>query len=65
MNIQTLSAPERILLAEELWESVRGNPEDVELTADQARLLESRLNALESDGELGDSWVNVKSRLLT
>lgn len=64
MNIQSLSTPERILLAEELWESVREKSDEIELTPDQVILLESRLKAYESDGELGDSWENVKSRLL-
>lgn len=64
MDIQSLSAPERILLAEELWESVRENSDEIVLTPDQIQLLDSRLKALEADGELGDSWVNVKTRIL-
>jgi len=64
LNIQSLSAPERILLAEELWESVRTNSDEVELTQDQMKLLDSRLAALKSDGELRDSWSKVKARIL-
>lgn len=63
MNIQSLSAPERILLAEELWDSVRAESSGLELTAEQIELLDSRLAALEADGEVGDSWANVKSRI--
>ena len=65
LNIQSVSAPERILLAEQLWESVRENSDEIELSPDQTQLLESRLKALETDGDLGDSWANVKARLLT
>ncbi len=64
MNIQSLSTPERILLAEQLWDSVRIKSDEIELTSEQIKLLESRLSALESDGDLGDSWDNVKLRII-
>ena len=63
MDIQSLSTPERILLAEQLWDSVRDKSDEIEVTPDQVKLLESRLSALEADGELGDSWNNVKARV--
>ena len=63
MDIQSLSTPERILLAEQLWDSVRTKSDEIELSAEQIALLESRLQALEADGESGDSWANVKSRI--
>ena len=63
MDIQSLSTPERILLAEQLWDSVRDKSDEIEVTPDQGKLLESRLAALEADGELGDSWNNVKARV--
>jgi putative addiction module component (TIGR02574 family) len=64
MNIQELSTSERILLAEQLWDSVRTQADEIELTADQLQLLEDRLAALEADGELGDSWQEVKTRVM-
>jgi putative addiction module component (TIGR02574 family) len=63
MDIQSLSTPERILLAEQLWDSVRDKSDEIEVTPDQVKLLESRLSTLEADGELGDSWNNVKARV--
>ena len=54
----------RILLAEKLWESVRLKSDEVELTAEQVELLETRMSALEADGDLGDSWENVKARIM-
>ena len=65
MKIQDLSTPERILLAEALWESIRTNADEVTLATAHVELPESRLKELESDGELGDSWQNVKARLLS
>lgn len=64
MDIQSLSTPERILLAEQLWDSVRGKSDEIEITLDQIKLLESRLAALESDGDLGDTWENVRTRII-
>jgi putative addiction module component (TIGR02574 family) len=65
MDIQSLSTPERILLAEQLWDSVRSKSDEIEITPDQIKLLESRLAALESDGDLGDAWENVRARIIS
>ena len=65
MDIQSLSTPERILLAEQLWDSVREKSDEIEVTPEQVKLLEARLTALESDGDLGDTWENVKERIVT
>ena len=64
MDIQSLSTPERILLAEELWDSVRTKSDEIEVTPEQIELLESRLTALASDGDFGDTWENVKKRVI-
>ena len=64
MDIQSLSTPERILLAEELWDSVRAKSDEIEVTPEQIELLESRLTALASDGDYGDTWENVKKRVI-
>ena len=64
MDIHSLSTPERILLAEQLWDSVREKSDEIQVTPAQVQLLESRLAALESDGDLGDSWDNVQERVV-
>jgi len=64
MDIQSLSTQERIQLAEQLWDSVRDKSNEIEVTPEQIKLLESRLEALQSDGELGDTWENVKARVV-
>ena len=63
MDIQSLSTPERILLAEQLWDSVRDKSDEIEITPEQVKLLESRISALEVDGDTGDTWNNVKARI--
>jgi len=64
MDIQSLSTQERIQLAEQLWDSVRDKSNEIEVTPEQIKLLESRLESLQSDGEFGDSWKNVKARVI-
>lgn len=64
MNIQDLSVSERILLAEQLWESVRDEVSQSALSETQRQILDERLAALEQDGELGSSWEAVKSRVM-
>lgn len=64
MDIQSLSTQERIQLAEQLWDSIRDKSNEIEVTPEQIKLLESRLESLQSDGELGDTWENVKARVV-
>lgn len=63
MNIQSLTALERILQTEELWDSVRAEADGIALTSEQITLLDSRLSALETDGDAGDTWEGVKARI--
>ena len=63
MDIQSLSTPERILLAEQLWDSGRDKSDEIEITPEQVKLLESRITALEVDGDIGDTWEDVKARI--
>jgi putative addiction module component (TIGR02574 family) len=63
MNIQQLTVSEKIILAERLWDSVHQQSLVELLTDDQKKLLDSRLDSLEVDGELGDSWSSVLKRV--
>lgn len=65
MNIQDLSVSERILLAEQLWESVRDDVSRSDLPDTQRQILDERLAAFEQDGDVGSSWEVVKSRILS
>jgi putative addiction module component (TIGR02574 family) len=62
-DLRRLSPAERILLAEELWDSVACDPEQVPITDAQQRELERRLAAEEADPGAGDDWEAVKKRL--
>lgn len=63
INIQELSQSERILLAEELWDSVAQNQDDLEVTDSQRKLLEERLAAYQASPEEGSSWEDVKNEM--
>ena len=63
MDIRSLSPADRIKLAEQLWDSVLEHADEIELSPEQIELLESRLAAFEADGDLGDTWENVKARV--
>lgn len=63
MNIQSLSVSERILLAEQLWDSVRTRSDEVKIPAELVELLDERLAELAEDGSLGDDWDTVKKRI--
>ena len=63
MKIQQLSTAEKIVLAEEIWESVRADEDSVPITDEQRTELDKRLSAYELDGKLGASWESVKSRI--
>lgn len=63
MNIQSLGVSERIMLAEQLWDSVRTKSDEIKVSKELVELLDDRLAELTSDGELGDTWENVKSRI--
>jgi putative addiction module component (TIGR02574 family) len=62
-NIETLSASEKIFLAQELWESVHHFANNVPVSQPQWAILRARLKALDADKNPGDSWENVKRRI--
>jgi putative addiction module component (TIGR02574 family) len=63
MKIQSLTASERIMLAETLWDSVVAENAEIELTDPQKEELSRRLAAFEIDQDRGAPWVAVKARI--
>jgi putative addiction module component (TIGR02574 family) len=60
LKIEELSPDERLELLEEIWESLRQDPDKVPLTSAQQEELDRRLDELEGDvdrgGDLGIPW---------
>lgn len=61
-DILKLSASERILMAEAIWDSVTDKENLIELSDEDKLLLDERLNAHISNPEEGSSWDEVKKR---
>ena len=59
---QLLEIPpaERVKLAQELWDSVAQNPDQVALTREQREELDRRLEAIEKNPNAGSSWDSIK-----
>ncbi len=63
MNLQELTNSEKILLAEDLWDSVASNEQLIPITEDQKKILDKRLAKYSLDQNSGDSWQNVRNRI--
>ena len=63
VDIAELSISERIQLAEDLWDSILENSEELPLTNAQQQELDRRLEQYNRNPSLGADWNAVKSRL--
>lgn len=59
----SLSVPERIILVEDIWDSVSEVPDAVILTEDQKMELDRRLDAYHKNPGEGSPWGEVKARI--
>lgn len=59
-----LSVPERILLVEDIWDSIAEVPGEISLSEAQQRELEVRLEAYHKNPAEGSPWATVKDRIL-
>jgi putative addiction module component (TIGR02574 family) len=62
LGIDQMSVAERILLVEEIWDSIAVEAE-VPLTESQRQDLQRRIAAYEANPKAGSSWEEVKARL--
>lgn len=65
MEIPSPTVPERIILAEALWDSVIAEEAEIDVTAPQREELDRRLAAFEIDQDIGSPWSTVKARILS
>lgn len=63
IDIQELSQSERILLAEQLWDSVIEDQDSLEVTDSQMKVLKQRLAAYKASPNEGTSWEDVKKEM--
>ena len=63
MEISQLSVAERIQLAEDLWDSILAESDELPLTDAQTQELDRRLEQYQADPKIGAFWEVVKGRL--
>lgn len=63
VEISELSVAERIQLAEDLWDSILEQQEDIPLSAAQQQELDRRLESYKKNPSSGSSWEKVKKFL--
>lgn len=63
IDIRELSQSERILLAEQLWDSIVEDQDSLEVTDAQMELLQQRLAAYRASPDEGTSWEEVKNEM--
>ena len=64
LGLDRLSVAERILLVEELWDSITPSPDEVSLSESHRHDLQARLDAYRDDPRAGAPWQEVRARLM-
>ena len=62
-QIKNLSIPERILIVENIWDSIALSNEKLSITKDQRAELNSRLKDYNNNKLNGSDWKSVKRRI--
>lgn len=64
-KFQGLSTSEKILLAEELWDSILEDESNIAVTEEQKLILDERLDSYQADCDKGSPWEAVRKRILS
>jgi putative addiction module component (TIGR02574 family) len=62
-DVLRLSVAERILLVEDIWDSIANQPESLEVSDSQRAELDARVAAYRQDPSGGIEWDDLKKRL--
>ena len=58
-----LSIPERIQLVEDIWDTISLQAESVELTEEEKKIIDERLEAYHQNPGVGSPWKDVLKRI--
>jgi putative addiction module component (TIGR02574 family) len=61
----TLSISERIQLVEDIWDTIAAEAQSIELTEDEKKIIDERLDAYHRNPDLGAPWEDVYKRILS
>ena len=64
-EILKLSVAERILIAEQIWDSITAEQESLPITEAQKTELDRRLDDYQASPEEGSSWNEIKNKLVS
>lgn len=64
-EIKKLSVAERILIVEEIWDSIAAEQDSVEVTQAQRAELDRRIASCDASPNEGKSWQEIRRRLET
>ena len=62
-EIKKLSVAERMLIIEEIWDSIAADQGSLEVTETQKKELDRRIAVHDATPDLGKSWEEIKDRL--
>ncbi len=60
-----LPIPERIQLVEDIWDSIAAEADSVNLTEDEKRIIDERLEAYHRNPDLGSPWEDFYKRIVS
>jgi putative addiction module component (TIGR02574 family) len=63
-NPMKLNLSEKILLVEDLWDSIAAMPNSMHVTSSQKEELDRRLKSFRKNPSSGSQWPEVKKRIL-
>jgi putative addiction module component (TIGR02574 family) len=60
-----LSIPERIQLVEDIWDTIAAEAQAIELTEDEKKIIDKRLEAYHRNPDVGSPWEDVYKRIVS
>jgi putative addiction module component (TIGR02574 family) len=58
-----LSLPERIQLVEDIWDTIAEEADSLELTEEEKKIIDERLDAYHNNPDAGSPWTEVFKRI--
>ncbi|MDY7032957.1 MAG: addiction module protein [Thermodesulfobacteriota bacterium] len=63
-DVLALSIPERIQLVEDIWDTIAYEPEAIELTEEEKKIIDKRLEAYHRNPDSGSPWEDVYKKIV-
>jgi putative addiction module component (TIGR02574 family) len=60
-----MSIPERIQLVEDIWDTIASETESIELTENEKKIIDERLEAYHKNPDEGSPWDEVYKRIVS